>query len=121
MAGSQRGSLSATYESDSKRCCRSLEEVHAADGSGSRVPHTQERVGHPATVPSTGKAGEGARAGGVSRLCAAGDAEAPAEAEWFSVFAGRSTETAGGDPQCRHRTAHRRRTRDLVATHHQAR
>jgi len=33
MAGSARGSLSATHESDSKRCYRSLEEVHAADGS----------------------------------------------------------------------------------------
>jgi|ERR1700693_270190 len=39
---------------------RSLEKVHAADGSRSGISHAQERVGHPAAVPSTGKAGEGA-------------------------------------------------------------
>ena len=102
-------------------CCRSLEEVYAADGSGSGLSHAQERVGHPAVVPPTGKASEGTRAGSVSRLCAAGDAQASAEAEWLRVFAGRSAETAGRDPQRRHRIADGRRTRDLVATHHKAR
>src|SRR5580693_950943 len=58
MARSARGSLSPAYESDSKRCGRSLEKVHAADGSPSGISHAQERVGHPAAVPSTGKAGE---------------------------------------------------------------
>jgi len=100
MAGSARGSLSATHESDSKRCYRSLEEVHAADGSGSGISHPEERAGHPSAVPSTGKAGEGPRAGGLSWLCAAGDAQASAEAEWFRVLADRSAETAARDPQC---------------------
>src|SRR5712691_2414584 len=113
MAGSQRGSVSATHKSDSGRCCRSLEEVHATDGSGSRISHSEERVSYPAALPSTGKAGEGTCAGGVSRLCAAGDAQASAEAEWLRVFAGASTETAGGDPQCRHRATDGRRARDL--------
>src|ERR1700692_4846942 len=121
MAGSARGSLSATHKSDSKRCCRSLEEVHAADGSGSGISHPEERVGHPTAVPSTGKASEGPRAGSVSRLRSAGDAQASAEAEWFRVLAGRSAETAGRDPHMRHGTANGRRARDLVATHHQAR
>src|SRR5713101_7805852 len=119
MAGSARGSLSATHESDSKRCCRSLEEVHATDGSGSGLSHPEERVGHPTAVPSTGKAGKGTCAGSISRLCAAGDAQASAEAEWFRVLDGRSAETAGRDPQCRHRIANGRRARDLVATYHQ--
>src|ERR1700688_1270785 len=119
MAGSARGSLSATHESDSKWCCRSLEEVHAADGSGSGISPPEERVGHPTTVPSTGKASEGPRAGSVSRLRSVGDAQASAEAEWFKVLAGRSAETAGGDSQCRHRIANSRRARDLAATHHQ--
>jgi hypothetical protein len=70
-----------------------LEEVHATDGSGSRISHSEERVSYPAALPSTGKAGEGTCAGGVSRLCAAGDAQASAEAEWLRVFAGASTET----------------------------
>src|SRR5467141_5191197 len=74
-ARSQRGSLSAAYESDSQRCCRSLEEVYAADGSGSRVPYAQERVGHSTALPSAGKAGEGARAGRLSGLCTAGDTQ----------------------------------------------
>src|SRR6266851_1737152 len=37
MARSARGSLSATHESDSRRCCRSLEKVHAADRSRSGI------------------------------------------------------------------------------------
>src|SRR5258708_17247281 len=45
MARSARGSLSAAHESGSEWCCRSLEEVHAAYGSGSCLSHAQERVG----------------------------------------------------------------------------
>src|ERR1700730_18329524 len=41
MAGGKRGSLSATHQSDSRRCCRSLEKVYAADRSVSRVSHTE--------------------------------------------------------------------------------
>src|SRR6516164_9562738 len=98
MAGSARGSLFATHESDSRWCCRSVEEVHAADGSRSRISHAQERVGHPSAVSSAGKAGESTCAGSVSGLCTAGNTQASAEAEWVRVFAGASAETAGGDP-----------------------
>src|SRR5260370_16902981 len=97
MAGSQRGSVSATHKSDRGRCCRSLEEVHATDGSGSCISHSEERVSYPAALPSTGKAGEGTCAGGVSRLCTPGDTQASAEAEGLSVFP-----TATTKPTVRH-------------------
>src|SRR5260221_8901980 len=100
MARSARGSLSATHESDSRRCCRSLEKVHAADRSRSGISQAQERVGHPAAVSSAGKAGEGPRAGGVYGLCTAGNTQAPTEAECFRVFTGRSAEMAGGKTYC---------------------
>ena len=48
----------------------------------------KSELGHPAAVSSTGKAGEGPCAGCVSRLCAAGNTQASAEAEWCGVFAG---------------------------------
>ncbi len=118
---SARGSLSATHESDSRRCCRSLEEVHAADGSRSRISHAQERVGHPAAVPSAGKASEGACAGGVSWLCAAGDAQAPAEAEWIRVFTGEALKRLAEHSQRGHCAANGGRARDLATTHRQTR
>src|SRR6516162_6240508 len=100
---------------------RSLEEIHAANGSGSRLTYAQERVGHPAIIPSAGKTGEGARAGGVSRLCPAGDLEASAETSWFGRLTRESTEAALRVIQRGHRPANDRRPRDLVATHQQAR
>src|SRR5579863_3782546 len=121
MAGGPRGSLSAAYESDSQRCCGSLEEVYAADGSGSRLPHAQERTGHSTALPSARKTGEGARAGSVSRLCPAGDPQASAEARWFGILTSESAAAALGVVQRGHRAANDRRARDLVATHHQAR
>jgi hypothetical protein len=39
-------------------------------------------------LSSAGKAGEGARTGGLSRLCTAGNAQASAQAEWFGIFIG---------------------------------
>src|SRR5260370_20123226 len=121
MGGSQRGSLSATHESDSRRCCRSLEEVYAADRSGSRVSHTEERTGHSPALPSARTTRQGARAGGVSRLCLAGDTKASAEARWFGILAGQSAEAALRVIQRGHCVARGRRTRNLVAAYHQTR
>src|SRR5258705_7119417 len=121
MARSARGSLSATHESDSRRCCRSLEEVHATDGSRNCLSHPEDRVSHPAAVSSAGKAGEGTCAGSVFGLCTAGNTQASAEAEWVRVFAGRSAKTTGGHSQRGHCTANGGRARDLATTHHQTR
>src|SRR5712691_5834888 len=121
MAGDPRGSLSAAYQPERRLCGGSLEEIYAADGSGSRISHAQERVGHSATVSSARKTGEGARAGSVSRLCLAGDTETSAEASWFGILTSESVAVALGVVQRGHRAAHDRRTRDLVATHQQAR
>src|SRR5580700_7101911 len=120
MARSARGSLSAAHESDSRRCCRSLEEVHAADGSGSCLSYTQERAGHPAAISSAGKAGEGTCAGSVSWLCAAGNTQAFTQAQWFGVFTGTSREATLRTVQRRHRATNSRRTRDLAAQDYQA-
>jgi len=89
-----------------------------ADGSGSRVSHTKERTGHSPALPSARTTRQGARTGGVSRLCAAGDAQASAEARRFGILAGERAEAARRVIQCGHRAAHRRRTRDLVAAHY---
>src|SRR5580692_4457120 len=120
MARSARGSLSAAHESDSAWCCRSLEEVHAADGSGSGLSHAQERASHPSAVPSTGKASKGPRAGSLSWLCAAGNTQAFTQAQWFGVFSGASLEATLRTVQRRHRAADGRRTRDLAAQDYQA-
>src|SRR6202011_5481459 len=120
MARGPRGSLSAAYESDSQRCCRSMEEIHATDGSRSSVSISQERIEDSTAVPSIGTTGEGARAGGVSRLRSAGDAEAPAEAQCFGVFTGPGAEATLRTVQRRHRATDGRRTRDLVAEDYQA-
>ena len=121
MAGGKRGSLSATHQSDSRRCCRSLEKVYAADRSVSRVSHTEERTGHSPALPSTRTTRQGARAGGVSRLCPAGDTEASAETRRFRILAGERAEAARRGVQRGHRAAHTRRSRNLVAAHQQTR
>src|ERR1700739_2525950 len=121
MARGPRRSLSPAHESDRQRCCRSLEEVYAADGSGSRVSHAQERVGHSTALPSARKAGESARAGSISRLCPAGDPKASAEARGFGILTSESVAATLGVVQRGHRAADHRRTRDLVATHQQTR
>src|SRR3989442_7999235 len=97
MARSARGSLFAPHEPDSGFGCRTVEEIHAADGSGSRVSVAEERTGAPAAVSSTGTAREGARAGGLSRLCAAGDPQASAQAQRFGILTGSSAEAARGE------------------------
>jgi hypothetical protein len=94
-----------------------LEAICPADGSGSRISHTQERAGHPTAVPSTGKTGESARPGCLSRLCPASDAEASVEAECLGLFAGRSPQILSGIAQRGYRTADDRRQRDLAAPH----
>jgi hypothetical protein len=67
MARSARGSLSLAYQSDSRRRCRSMEEIPATDGSRSSVSVAQERIKDSTAVSSIGTTGESARAGGVSR------------------------------------------------------
>src|SRR6266851_1165071 len=121
VAGSQRRRLPAAHESDRRFRCRTLEEVHATDGSRGRISRAQERVGDPDALPSVGKTGEGTPAGCVSRLCAAGDPQTLAEAEWFGGLPGHRTETAVGASPCRHLAAHRRGARDLATTHHESR
>src|SRR3974390_1728937 len=118
MAGSQRRSLSVAHESDSRLCRGSMEEIYAADGSGSRVSHAQKRTGHSPALPSAREAGEGARTGGVSRLCPVSDTEASAEARWFGILASESAEAALRVVQRGHCAANDRRAGDLVAPHH---
>src|SRR5713101_6278254 len=103
MAPGPRGSLSAAYQSDSRWCCRSMEEIYATDGSRSSVSVSQERIEDSTAVPSIGTTGEGTCTGGVSRLRSAGDTEATLRTI-----------------QRRHRATDGGRTRDLLAEDYQA-
>src|SRR3974377_545981 len=112
---------SPAAQPDRRHCRRSLEEIHAANGSGSRLSYAQERVGHPAAVSSARKANQGARAGGFSGLCGLGYLEASAETVWFGILTRESTAAALRVIQRGHRAANDRGTRDLVAAHQQTR
>ena len=113
-------------------CRTAVDEVHPTDRSRGRFPGTEERALHAPHLPSTRAARQGPRDGGVSRLCAVGHAQTPAEAsagdcsdaigersrQRSTTLANEGTRSALHAAKRRHCSSHNRWPRDPSAPHY---
>jgi hypothetical protein len=124
--------LHAPHQSPDRYRRRALEPLYAVDRGRGIVPRAQKRTLHPALVSSIGAAGQGACDGRLPGLRPVGHAQVSAEAparhrpaailerrqQCAAVVGHEGACSALYLAECRHRSAHHRRTRDPSAPHH---